>query len=231
MKDSKVSNRTLLIPYLAPYAVYVIISSFLVEGISQEWNYALRIVATTSVIIWAWRRYMPLSGPKSRWASIGIGILAGFAGTAIWIILKQPFVQEDASEWRNLAFFLRLVASGFLVPVFEELLVRGYVFRFALQWDLARKKGVEQPLVNTLDETSINSVTPGAWSIWAVVISTAAFSLGHRMAELPASLAFSLLMVGLWINRKDLLSCVIAHGVTNFFLAFYVRSTGHWGLW
>ena len=225
------TNRALLIPYLAPYGVYVVIGSFLGEGMSPEWNYALRILATTPLIIWAWRRYVPLIGPKSGWASAGIGILAGFAGAVLWIALKQPFFSGGGSELGNLAFSLRLGATGFLVPIFEELLVRGYVFRLALQWDFARKSGAKQPVIIALDEQSINNVTPGAWSVWAVVISTAAFALGHRVPEWPAAIAFSLVMIVLWINRKDLLSCVIAHGVTNISLAYYVLSTGHWGLW
>ncbi|NTU60611.1 MAG: CPBP family intramembrane metalloprotease, partial [Deltaproteobacteria bacterium] len=31
--------------------------------------------------------------------------------------------------------------------------------------------------------------------------------------------------------RKDLLSCVVAHGVANVSLALFVRQTGWWGLW
>ncbi len=225
------TNRALLIPYLAPYAAYVVIGFFLGEGMSPEWNYALRILATTPLIIWAWRRYVPLIGPKSVWASAVIGILAGFAGTVLWITLKQPSFSVGGREWGNLAFSLRLGATGFLVPIFEELFVRGYVFRLTLQWDLARRSGAKQPFNKALDEQSINNVIPGAWSVWAVVISTVAFALGHRVVEWPASIAFSLVMVALWINRKDLLSCVVAHGVTNISLAFYVLVNGHWNLW
>ena len=38
-------------------------------------------------------------------------------------------------------------------------------------------------------------------------------------------------MAGLWIVRRDLLSCIVAHGVTNVVLACYVRATGAWALW
>jgi len=38
-------------------------------------------------------------------------------------------------------------------------------------------------------------------------------------------------MCVLYIIRKDLLSCMVAHGTTNFGLALYVYYTGHWQLW
>jgi hypothetical protein len=44
-------------------------------------------------------------------------------------------------------------------------------------------------------------------------------------------MAYGFLMAGLWIGRKDLLSCVGAHATTNATLAAYVRLTGHWTLW
>ena len=64
-----------------------------------------------------------------------------------------------------------------------------------------------------------------------MAISVAAFTLGHSPPEWPAAAVYGLLMTGLWIIRRDLLSCVVAHAVTNIALAFYVRSTGQWGLW
>jgi hypothetical protein len=38
-------------------------------------------------------------------------------------------------------------------------------------------------------------------------------------------------MAALWIVRKDLLSCIVAHAVTNLGLGLYVRATGSWALW
>ena len=40
-----------------------------------------------------------------------------------------------------------------------------------------------------------------------------------------------LLMAALVVSRGDLLSAVVAHGVTNASLALYVRATGTWGVW
>jgi hypothetical protein len=65
----------------------------------------------------------------------------------------------------------------------------------------------------------------------ALLIAMGLFALGHSSAEWTAAVAYGLLMAGLWILRKDLLSCVTAHVATNLGLALYVRVTGHWALW
>lgn len=79
----------------------------------------------------------------------------------------------------------------------------------ALQWDQARKRGDREALQTALDGQSINDVKAGEWP-W------------------PAAIAFGLLMSFLWAYRKDLLSCIVAHAVTNITLACYVLLTGNW---
>ena len=46
-----------------------------------------------------------------------------------------------------------------------------------------------------------------------------------------AAFVYGLIMSSLLILRKDMLSCIIAHGTTNFTLAFYVKHTEQYGLW
>jgi membrane protease YdiL (CAAX protease family) len=226
-----VTNRSLLLPYVAPYLAYVAIATFSPDRISPELSYLLRLVAVTILLRWAWRWYVPLTGPRNPWASCAWGAGAGLLGIALWIVLLSPFVPADEPAWGGLAFGLRLAAAGLLVPLFEELFVRGYILRLAYQWDLRRKQGDPEALAAALDEMSVDGVPPGAWSVAAVVISTLVFMAGHQMVEWPAAIAFGLLMAGLWIWRGDLISCISAHAVANIALAFYVRATGQWGLW
>jgi membrane protease YdiL (CAAX protease family) len=161
-----------------------------------------------------------------------VGILAGVAGLILWIALLTPFVSiGDGKSWSQSAFILRLLAAGFLVPVFEEVLMRGFIFRLALQWDEARKSKATDALSIAMDQRSVNDVQPGAWSWAAIIVSTLVFTLGHTTPEWPASIAYGLLMAGLYIFRRDLLSCIVAHGVTNIGLAIYVYQTGKWYLW
>ena len=227
-----ITNRQLILPYAAPYLAYVAIASLFDSVLSTEANYALRLVVVTLLLAWSRRWYCPLKGPGSPRISIIFGLLAGLIGAVLWIVLLTPFVADrEITPWTEGAFLLRLGAAGLLVPVFEELMMRGFVFRLALQCDIARKEGEPAPLQCALDERSVNEVVPGQWSWLAIAISTAVFVSGHQIEEWPASIAFGLLMSWLWVYRRDLLSCIVAHATANVALAFYILGTGHWHLW
>ncbi len=228
------TNRTLLLPCVLPYAVYVGVPSLLglaPELSGRELDYALRIVLTGICIAWAWRRWPPLRGPGSPAASLAIGAVAGLVGLAAWVALLTPFVEPDGAAWSPAAFGLRLAAATLLVPLFEEVLLRGYVLGLVVQWQQARHKGAERPLDVALDECSILALEPGAWTGLAVLVSSVAFALGHAPTEWVAALVYGLLMAGLWAWRRDLLTCVAAHAVTNLSLAILVWHTGRWELW
>ncbi len=231
-KSKKNFNRELLIPYGVPYFAYVGIASLAQGRIPAEINYLLKIIIVPLLLVWAWKWYAPLTGPKKISGSIFYGIVFGIAGLAVWCLLLAPFIDIPGEPWARSDFFLRLFAASLIVPVFEELFIRGYIFRVALQWDINRRKKITaSPFNETLDHNTINDVAPGAWSMAAIGISTLAFTAGHMPFEWPAAVAYSILISILWILRKDLLSCIIAHGITNFTLGLYVYFTGQWGFW
>lgn len=227
-----ISNRQLLLPYAAPYLAYVGIASLPATFLAPHYSYALRLILVPVIMIWGWRWYCSLKGPRSASGSFLVGTVAGLLGLVIWIALLAPFVQaEETAPWTPTGFALRLCSAVLLVPVFEELMMRGYVFRLSHQWHEARTAGDPEPLLTALDNRSINDVPPGAWSWPAVIVSTVAFTSGHAMAEWPAAVAYGLLMAWLWITRKDLIACITAHAVTNLGLALFVYTTGNWHFW
>lgn len=231
-KTNKIVNRDLLLPYGLPYLAYVGIAALGGDWMSKETGYILKLMIVPLLLLWGWKWYAPIKGPKDPLGSIGYGIIAGILGLIIWCLLMAPFIEPAGEPWTQKAFFLRLISASLIVPVFEEFVMRGYIFRAALQWDQHQKRmGWRQALEQTLEKESIDTVEPGAWSVVAVVISTFVFTAGHLMVEWPAAIAYSLLMTSLWVIRKDLLSCMVAHGVTNFSLALYVYFSGHWGFW
>ncbi len=231
-KVKKLTNRDLLLPYFVPYLAYVAIVSLGQDILSDQIIYILEIFIVPSLLYWAWKWYVPLTGPKNIMGSIFWGIIFGLAGLVIWCLLLVPFIDMAGEPWKFSDHVLRVFAAALIVPVFEELFIRGFVLRAALQWDLNQKnKQVEHPLSQTLDQNNINDVRPGAWSIVAVVVSSIAFSVGHMPYEWLAAFVYSLLISALWIVRKDLLSCIVAHGVTNLTLGIYVYYSGNWGFW
>ena len=62
-------------------------------------------------------------------------------------------------------------------------------------------------------------------------MSVIAFAVGHPPAQWLAAFAYGLIMAGLWIVRRDLLTPIVAHAVTNLALYIYVFKTQSWGLW
>ncbi len=236
MTQSTPSNRDLLIPYFAPYLAYVGIAALLSNVMPIEINYVIRLLVVPALLFWAWRWYVPMTGPNSPLGSVVYGIVFGLAGLVVWVVLYAPFAPTHAQPWSNAGFCLRLLSASLVVPVFEEIAMRGYIFRLALQWDMIRKNKTQRKsdpgsFLTALDHSTIDEVKPGAWTLPAVLISTVVFTLGHTLAEWPASIAYGLLMSLVWIIRKDLLSCIIAHGTTNLALALYVYYSGRWELW
>ncbi len=227
----QLTNRALLLPYLLPYLLYTGIATVPRAWLGPELSYGARLAATAAALTWFWRRYAPLRGPHAPGLSVLIGIGVGLVGSALWIALLHPFVQRGGEAWSATGFWLRMLSAGALVPLFEEWLMRGYVLRLAVQWVQARRAGAADAFEQAFERSSIDQVEPGAWTPLAVVISTTLFTLGHASPEWAAAAAYGLLLAGLWILRKDLLSCVAAHAATNISLAFYVRASGHWALW
>ncbi len=227
-----ITNRQLILPYAAPYLAYVGIASIPEDLLPMEFNYPLRLIVVPLLLAWAWRWYCPLTGPRSKSGSIATGIAAGLLGLVLWIGLLTPFTSAGVAEpWSITAFIFRLLSAGLVVPLFEELMMRGFVFRLALQWDNLRKARSAAPLHQAMDEHSVDEIAPGAWSWTAILLSTLAFTSGHSTYEWPAAIAYGLLMAGLWIRRQDLLACITAHAVTNITLAGFVYATGAWQYW
>lgn len=224
-------NRELLLPFLLPYLVYTGIASIPGSWLAPAENYAVRLAATAAALIYAWRHYPTLVGPRSLPTSIALGTCAGALGTVLWIALVSPFAEGGATPPSPATIVLRLCAATLLVPVFEELLMRGYLLRLVVQWDRARRGRSKDAIGEALDRSSVHDVEPGAWTPMAVVVSTVLFAAGHGPEEWAAAVAYGGLMAGLWIVRGDLASCVVAHGVTNLALGAYVIATDSWRIW
>lgn len=225
------SNWAVLFQYVLPYFAYVGVLSLPESMLPKPIAYAVATIACTAALAYGWRWYLPLRGPGAPALSVGIGVVAGVFGTALWVVIKAPFYEPGGEPWSSAAFWGRVIASSTVVPVFEELLFRGLLLLGAVQWDQQRRAGSKDPLGDALHDHSVLDLPPGSWTPAAVVISTLAFAAGHAPGEWPAATAYGLLMAALWIGRKDLLTCVVAHATTNLTLGLWVQQTGQWALW
>lgn len=224
-------NRDLLLPYALPYGLYVALAA-LPEGLlGRTPNLALRLLLVSAALVWGWGRYVSLRGPRSATGSVLLGALAGLLGTGLWVALVLPFGPPTQEAWSTHDWTLRTLGAVALVPLCEELLLRGYVLRLVVQWQELRASGAEEPWFTALDARNVSGVASGAWTPAAVAISTILFAAGHQPYEWVAAIAYGLLMSALWIVRRDLLSCVVAHAVTNLVLALLVLSRAQWAPW
>jgi hypothetical protein len=225
------SPRALLLPYALPYLLYVGLGAFF-DGRSQQLAlYGGRALAVGAALAWGMRAWRPLRGPKRVSGSIALGASAGLAGAALWIALLTPFAAREVAPWPDAAWLARALVATTLPPLIEEPLLRGWLLGLVLLFERARAAGSNAPLADALDRGSLDTIAPGAWSGLALVVTSAAFALGHAPHEWLAASGYGLLMCSLWIVRGDLVSCVSAHAVTNAALAVYVRATGSWALW
>ena len=231
LKPLSESPRALLAAYAVPYIVYVGLGSVF-DGRSEPLAlYGARALLVGAALLWGARSWLPLRGPRGIPGSVGTGVAAGLAGTALWIALAAPFAPADALPWDDSAWLARAIVATTLPPLVEEPLMRGFVLGLVLLVERARRNGTAAPIAFALDHGSLGTIAAGEWSLLALAVSSAAFAAGHAPSEWLAASAYGLLMCGLWIARGDLVSCVSAHAVTNAALAVYVRATGSWALW
>ena len=232
MPDSpKRSPSSLALAYLLPYALYVALGAVGDLRTHAEWLYAARAVVVGGALAYFWRDYVPLRGPQSPGVSAVVGAAAGAVGAVLWVVLRAPFAAADEPAWSDSDWLARAIGSTLLPPFIEELLFRGWLLRTLLLFERARAAGSRAPLGLALDRSALGDVVPGAWSAFAVGVSSLVFAAGHFPGEWLAAFAYGALMCTLWIARGDLVSCISAHAVTNAVLAFWVRASGDWGSW
>jgi CAAX prenyl protease-like protein len=123
----------------------------------------------------------------------------------------NPFQQLTDPFRRNLFLIFRFALLVVVVPVVEELFLRGWLVRYVEDPDWFRVK---------LSEVGIRGIS-------AVAIYACATHPGEAVAAVVWFTLVSVLMV----RTARFWNCVIAHAITNLLLGVYVISTGSWHLW
>jgi len=186
---------------------------------------ALAIGAFWSV----YKRAFPLQ--MDRWA-----IIAGVAGSVLWIGICElhleprilsavglpdswlgfrstvnPFtLYPDMSE-RAAFLVFRFALLAVLVPIAEELFLRGFLMRMvdAEHWS-------ELPL----QQIGRNGLIAG--TMYGI--------LSHPAEFITAGIWFTMISI-LMVRTGRFWNCVAAHAITNLILGIYILITGSWYLW
>jgi membrane protease YdiL (CAAX protease family) len=110
--------------------------------------------------------------------------------------------------WGFLA--IRFAGLAIVVPLVEELFLRGFLMRFVVD-----PKWWEVPM--------------GKATTWAVMLATAVPMLMHP-AELLAAAAWFSMITWMYLKTRNVWDCVAAHAVTNLLLGIYVVAWDQWQL-
>lgn len=216
------------LPYVVPFALYmgfVALQGYV--NLSLAWMYPVRVLVVTAALVWFRNQYEELR-PNFSWTAVAVGL----AAIVIWIGIDPfyPYLSDlmgqappggartqyfdpstISSDAVRLVFFaFRIAGASLVVPLMEELFWRGFLIRW-------------------IDNPNFKRVPIGAYSFRSFALTTLFFGFEHE--QWLAGIICGALYNALLYKRKDLFSCVLAHGVSNFALAVWVLSQSAWRLW
>ena len=191
----------------------------------------LQVIVASGLLFYFRNTYLAQFPLKFSWIAVPVGVIGvvvwiGICGLGIERAILEPLGWAKAVEVRAsfnpfqqipdqtlLALFLalRFCLLAVLVPIIEELFLRGWLIRYLEnpQWWVVR-----------LTELSFKSVA--AATLYGV--------LAHPGEAVAAFVWFSLIS-WLMLRTGSLWDCVVAHGVTNLLLGLYIVWYGTWHLW
>lgn len=234
-----------IVAYVLPFVAYMLIGSFNPNfdgraSIDDAWQYwavlGAQLVVAVGLLIYFRKTYQQVLSPKiSPWS-----LVVGAVGIVIWIFLAGLGVESWISEQlgrtesgdrpsfnpsvfqnpSNQVLFLvtRFCVLVGLVPVIEELLIRGWL----VKW-------IEEPNfgMSTAAEDNVSLKTLGVGALFAASIYGV---LTHPGEAIAAFVWFG--MVTLLVRKTgNIVDCIVAHAVTNLLLGIYILRYEQWHLW
>ena len=167
------------------------------------------VVGVVGVVLWVVIHEIGIEPRLVKWIGEDnwlIGIL-GLAPRDAFNPVDQ-FGENPTRFWWFMT--ARFIGLALIVPVIEELMLRGWLMRMVDRPDFWR-------------------LPFGVASRWAIVAGTA-FPMLYHPEKLPALVWFTL-VTWLMLRTKNFWDCVAAHATTNFLLGVWVVWQGSWGLW
>lgn len=221
------------VPYVVPMGIYMaflVIQSEWPEGL--VWLYPVKTTVVAASLLWFRKKYEELRVPPSGdWGnaliSYCLAAAVGLIAIVFWIgadpyypgmtrlIGGKPAVPFDpmtieSAPWRYGFIGFRVFGAVVVVAFMEEIFWRGFLIRWIGGKDFKR-------------------VPIGTWSWKSFGITTVLFGLEHE--QWLAGMVCGVLYNWLYCRRKDLFSCVLAHGTSNAALAAWVLWRGDWKFW
>ncbi|MEW5801216.1 MAG: CAAX prenyl protease-related protein [bacterium] len=220
------------LPYFLPYVSFLGIKTAAESFPNGIFIGDIAAYSAAAVLIWIFRKeYQELKGNKISLSDIFPALLIGFAGIVIWILPYHfiiGFAKTDSifglfggsrkgidlsllGPGVRVPFFLfRFVGAVLVVPIFEELFIRSFLWRYLINPD-------------------IKTVAVGEYTTFAFWGTAVLFALSHN--EWIVAFVYAILLNSYLARKKDIRLCMIAHGFSNAILIVYVCMSGNWFLW
>ncbi len=220
-----------ILPYAAPFALFLGLAVSLPEDPSiYPWAYMAAIAFTGVFTLYLHRKHDLFS----IHGDILPGLLFGAVGIVLWIGLAElqleqaltPYLPEWLQPKARVAFdpftsisstpllwgflAIRFLGIALLVPIVEEVFWRGFLWRW-----IGGNNWKQEPM--------------GQFSWGSFLWVTGLFTLAHP--EWFSAIAWCVLINLLFVWKKDLWNCIVAHCVSNALLFAYVLTTKSWTLW
>ncbi len=191
----------------------------------------VQIIIAASLLLYFRPVYLRQFALKFSW----LGVLTGVIGIVVWVALCHleieksimtaigfadtgagrpafnPFEHLPNTRWRIAFLVPRFLVLALIVPLVEELFLRGWLVRF-----------VEDP-----DWEPVGLAGLGRAALLAPTI----YGVATHPGEAIAAIAWFSLVTLLMVKTKNVWDCVVAHAVTNFLLGVYVIWFAQWQLW
>lgn len=169
------------------------------------WRVSPLALAVGAVGVLLWVGITELGLEPKLLNPIGLGRFVASGARAAYNPLAE-LKETPALAWGFLV--VRFVGLALVVPIIEELFLRGFLMRF-----ITDQKWWCVPLA-TVSTTAI--------------IVTTLLAMSMHPAELFAELVWFSSVTWLMLRSGNLTDCIVAHAVTNLLLGLYVVSTGSW---
>jgi CAAX prenyl protease-like protein len=164
------------------------------------------VVGVVGVVAWIWLCHLQLE--RKLLEPLGLAKFLGLGERPAFNPLAEL---ADTPLWAHTFLAIRFVGLALVVPIIEELFLRGFLMRIVIRedwWD----------------------VPFGQLTVPAAIVGTAVPMLMHP-AELLAAFVWFSMVTCLMARTRNIWDCVAAHAVTNLLLGIYVVTQGEWQLW
>jgi CAAX prenyl protease-like protein len=225
--------------FVLPFVVYMMIASRFPSAEDFDdpraaWQYTWMVAAQVAIAV-GWLIYFRkiyLQHFPLRFSLLSVAV--GFVGVVLWIGICHLQIEQGLlgtvglERWaarpsfnpyeslpdagaRNLFLVLRFTLLALIVPIVEELFLRGWLVRWM------HDPNWEQVSLRNLSRMAL--LTPSIYGV-----------LTHPSEAIAAFVWFGL-VTWLMVRTGNLWDCVVAHAVTNLLLGIYVIQSSSWHLW